>query len=189
MEWVVRNRPPRKKAPEIGCWEEQRRGAVTPLRAAGICFAGYPPAWMWADARTGWRNRGGHAASGQNGPLARSFKEKSTRKPHAQQGGAHGLKTGRPAVKAARQPAKTMRMRTHAPARKNARPAKQAAQRATQAAGPRRKQQGRKAGRWPTPQELVLPPLKALWLRACTVHRPAHLLDRSCGRFSIQYFF
>lgn len=58
MEWVVRSRPPRKKAPEIGCWEEQRRGAVTPLRAAGICFAGYPPAWMWADARTGWRNRG-----------------------------------------------------------------------------------------------------------------------------------
>lgn len=59
MEWVVRSRPPRKKAPEIGCWEEQRREAVTPLRAAGICFAGYPPAWMWADARTGWRNRGG----------------------------------------------------------------------------------------------------------------------------------
>ena len=49
----------------------------------------------------------GNAPGGQNAPQARSFKEKSTCKFHAQQGEAHVLKTGRPAVKAARQPVKT----------------------------------------------------------------------------------
>ena len=45
----------------------------------------------------------GNAPGGQNAPQARSFKEKSTCKFHAQQGEAHVLKTGRPAVMAARQ--------------------------------------------------------------------------------------
>lgn len=75
----------------------------------------------------------GNAPGGQNTPQARSFKEKSTRKLHAQQGEAHILKTGRPAVKAARQPVKTPQA-IHAAKQQAAHTAKQAAQRAKRAA-------------------------------------------------------
>ena len=75
----------------------------------------------------------GNAPGGQNAPQARSFKEKSTCKFHAQQGEAHVLKTGRPAVKAARQPVKTPQA-IHAAKQQAAHTAKQAAQRAKRAA-------------------------------------------------------
>ena len=75
----------------------------------------------------------GNAPGGQNAPQARSFKEKSTCKFHAQQGEAHVLKTGRPAVKAARQPVKTPPA-IHAAKQQAAHTAKQAAQRAKRAA-------------------------------------------------------
>ena len=75
----------------------------------------------------------GNAPNGQNVPQARSFKEKSTRKFHAQQGEAHVLKTGSPAVKAARQPVKTPQA-IHAAKQQAAHTAKQAAQRAKRAA-------------------------------------------------------
>lgn len=75
----------------------------------------------------------GNAPGGQNAPQARSFKEKSTHKLHAQQGAAHVLKTGRPAVKAARQPVKTPQA-IHAAKQQAAHTAKQAAQRAKRAA-------------------------------------------------------
>ena len=75
----------------------------------------------------------GNAPGGQNAPQARSFKEKSTRKLHAQQGEAHVLKTGRPAVKAVRQPVKTPQA-IHAAKQQAAHTAKQAARRAKQAA-------------------------------------------------------
>lgn len=88
---------------------------------------------MRTDKRTDWRSSGGNAPGGQNTPQARSFKEKSTRKLHAQQGEAHILKTGRPAVKAARQPVKTPQA-IHAAKQQAAHTAKQAAQRAKRAA-------------------------------------------------------
>ena len=74
-----------------------------------------------------------NAPGGQNTPQARSFKEKSTRKLHAQQGEAHVLKTDRPAVKAARQPVKTPQA-IHAAKQQATHTAKQAAQRAKRAA-------------------------------------------------------
>ena len=78
----------------------------------------------------------GNGPGAHNIPRARSFKEK-IRKLHAQQGGAHGLKTGRPAVKAARQPVKTPQA-IHTGRQQAARTAKQAAQRA-KAAGAAKK--------------------------------------------------
>lgn len=87
----------------------------------------------------------GNAPGGQNAPRARSIKGKSTRKPHAQRGEAHVLKTGRPAVKAARQPVKTPQA-IHAAKQQAAHTAKHAAQRAQRAAGAAKKA-ARAAGR------------------------------------------
>lgn len=84
----------------------------------------------------------GNASSGQKAPQARSFKEKSTRKFHAQQGEAHVLKTGRPAVKAARQPVKTSQA-IHAAKQQAAHTAKQAEKRAARAAQQAVKSAGR----------------------------------------------
>lgn len=87
----------------------------------------------------------GNAPGGQSAPQTRSFKEKSTRKLRAHQGGVHGLKTGRPAVKAARQPVKTPQA-IHAAKQQASHTAKQAAQRAKRAAEAA-KEAARAAGR------------------------------------------
>ena len=91
-----------------------------------------PAARMRAGVRTGWRSSGAmHLAVRR--PAGALFQGKSTCKFHAQQGEAHVLKTGRPAVKAARQPVKTPPA-IHAAKQQAAHTAKQAAQRAKRAA-------------------------------------------------------